>query len=196
MALKCYIGGKESDSFITADEADVLLEGMPDDTSEWLALTASEKEYRLRLAASLLSSLPFRGTRIYEEQALCWPRSGFGSRTIPGVVKEAQAFLAYSVIGRALANRGEVDEESPSDIASISLGGVISVSFRAGTTQSMVKAVTDPLQFPGALVLTHYLTQIRGRSVANEDDSDYPVLSTTTTTMSTTSSTHSTTTTS
>ncbi len=200
MALKCVIGGRDSESFVTVAEATVLAAGLPDGTTVWSTLTTAEKELRLKLAAQVMSYLPFRGKRLYRGQALTWPRSGFGNKVVPKAVKEAQVFIAISVIHRALANRGAVSDSVGPSVTSVSLGGLLSVSFGAGFQRgSALDAVTDSANFPAILGLSQYLTQIRGRVIPAEEDAT-ELLSTTTTTSTTgtttTSTTNSTTTTS
>lgn len=188
MALITVAGGRDSNSFVTAEEALVLINNLPDDTTDWLALNESQQEFRLRLAADAMNYLSFHGRKIYVGQALVFPRSGFGPKNIPLEAKEAQVFIAYSVIHRALANRGLVGIESGGTLRSFSLGGVISVSMGDSLQKKgLLDSITDSTQFVATLLLSKYITQFRGRSIPGDDNEGIPVLSTTTT-MSTTSS--------
>lgn len=197
MALVTVAGGRDSNSFVSVEEADAIILTLPDAGTEWSALTTAQKELRLKLAADAMNYLPFRGRKIYVGQALSWPRSGFGPKMLPQEVKDVQVFIAYSVIHRALANRADVSESSSGpSLRSFSLGGMLSASIGDSLQKKgLLDAITDSTQFPATLILSRYLTAFRGRSVPNTDDDDAPVLSTTTS-ISTTSSTISTTSTS
>lgn len=190
MSLKCDVGGRDSVSFITVDEADEILERLPDDTTAWAALSTQEKEYRLLLAAQVIGTLPLRGIRAYRGQALAFPRTCHGfRRMIPIEVKEVQAMIAYSVIHRALANRPAVTEEATGigAIKSVSLGGLISVSFGASAAgRSALDVMGQSVNFLIFLRLKRFLAQIRGGSILNADEA--PVLSSTSTTSSSSTS--------
>jgi hypothetical protein len=187
MALSTHIGGSDSDSFITVAEAETYLQGLPDDMTGWEDLSTGAKELRLQLAAHLMGHLPFRGYTVFRNQRLCFPRTSqpYSRRfRIPDEVKRAQAFIAYSIVHRKLAERPEMGSESNPEWgrpSSISLGGLISVSFSGkGTGGSMLDSITQGLPFPAYSLLKPYLSQFRGRSVPDEDE--MRTLSTTTTT--------------
>ena len=201
MSLCKKVGGREADTYISVAEADALLANGPDDVSDWSSLLTEQKELRLRLAAQLLGYLPLRGLRIYRGQALDFPRSGQGVSpyVIPKGVKEAQAYLAYSVVHRALANRAAPSESIGNAVRSVSLGGMLSVAF-SSSTEGMGKGtvfdlITKSIAFPVYVSMKPYISQIRGRTVPDLETA--PILSATTTTESstTTSTTSSTTTT-
>lgn len=192
MALNTRVGDPSSDSFVTVTEADVILQAGPDDDSEWAGLTVAEKELRLRLAASAMSSLAFSGRRCYARQALCFPRGKWGCRTIPTEIKEAQAFIAYSVVHRGLLGRPVITAKGAvTGVKSVALGGMLAVTFGNQASTSVLDEMTASTQFPILMRLQRFLTQIRGGSVGEE-----PTWSTTTiTTVSTTTTNCSTTTT-
>lgn len=197
MTLKCSLGGRDSTSFITVDEADQFIKDLPDDTAEWDALSTTEKEYRLELAAQLMGYMPWAGRQTYCGQALPFPRRIRGSHICcPCEIQETQAFLAYSVIHRGLANRPTTTEEkSGTWVSSVSLGGLLSVGFsgKPVTGGNVLDQILRSMHFPVYLRIKRYLSQIRGGSIQSESDDDYPECSTTTTT--TTCTTTSTTTT-
>jgi len=200
MSLNTNIGGRESDSFITVSQADAYLTSGIDDVTAWNALSDAAKEVRLRLAANLLGMLRCRGRKIYCGQALAFPRSCQDvAHSIPEEVKEAQAWIAYSVVHRALANRPvDVTEDvSGSDVSQVMLGGLLMVSFRGTALSggSFLEQIVRSANFPIYLKLKRWITQVRGGSVLNTDDTEYPTCSTTTTTTSTTSTSTTTTTT-
>ncbi len=187
--LRCHVGGRDSNSFIQVAEADAILAALPDDTSSWAELDTAAKEYRLILAAAMMSYLPWKGTRTYRGQALCWPRSCFNS--IPGEVREAQAQIAYTVVHRGLSQMPEVTESSPAnDISSVSLGGMLSVSFgKKGTSGGVLQQLANSVYFPLYVRLSKYLLQVRGGSVGEVTAS---FATTTTTSVSSTCTTTST----
>lgn len=193
MALVTAIGGRESNSFITLEEAEVLIESLPDCPTAWSALEDTDKELRLKLAAAMMNYIPFRGKKIYAGQALTWPRSGYGSRFIPPEVKQAQAYIAYSIIHRGLVARGsDVTDQQGAAVRSVSIGGLLSVSFGDSLqARGLWDSISSSNNFPLTMILSRYITAFRGGSVGSTEEE--PTLSTTTTTASTTSTTISTT---
>ena len=189
MALHTHVGGAESDSFVTVSEADDYLENLPDDTTEWEELSTEAKELRLQLAAQLMGHLPFRGYTVFRYQRLCFPRTcqPYGRRFhIPDDIKRAQAFVAYSVVHRSLSARSAMGDEGVDPSwgrpRSISLGGLVSVSFSGeSTATNMLENMTRSMPFPVYALLKPYMSQIRGRSVPAADE--LRTLSTTTTTV-------------
>lgn len=184
MTLVTKVGGKESNSFVTLAEAETIIATLPDDTTEWDALTDDEKEYRLILGANLMSALPLRGYRSFEGQYLCFPRSAQPNQlVVPDEAKETQVFLAYSVVHRGLSNRSSDITEAEGDrVTQVSLGGLLSVSFAKTKSQgtTFLDQFIMSAQFPAYAKLMKWLTSFRGRSVPDEDDLD--LLTTTTTT--------------
>ena len=177
MSLIKKVGGKESNSFVTLTEADDIIEGdgFPDDAGEWEDLEDEAKEYRLRLGADLMSSLPLKGNRVFCGQALCFPRDHqVNVHLIPDEVKETQCFVAYAVVHRGLASRPETTDEPESGarVKSVSLGGLLSVSFDGtpATTGTSLDKVIRSSQFPAYLAMTKHLTQFRGSTVRPEDE--------------------------
>lgn len=194
MALKTQVGGRDSDSFITVTEADAYLSSGPDDITAWNNLSVAEKELRLKLSAQAIGLLRCRGRQIYCGQALAFPRSCQDvSHSIPEEVKEAQAWIAYSVIHRGLANRPTdiTEDVSGSEVSQVMLGGLLMVSFRGSPLSggSDFERLVRSANFPVYMKLKRWITQVRGGSVMATDDDDYPTCSTTTTTTSTTTTT-------
>lgn len=190
MALRVHVGGAESDSFNTVDEADAALELLPDDTTEWAQLSTEEKELRLQLGAQLMGFLPLRGRTVFRGQRLCFPRTcqPYNRRfLIPDDVKRAHAFISYSIVHRALAERPAIAEGLPGKFgrpSQISLAGLVSVSFaEAGVKSgSLLDLLTRSPSFPAYQLLKPYLAQFRGSAIPSDGDVDARTLSTTTTT--------------
>lgn len=199
MSLRTSVGGRDTVSFISVVEADAYISALPDDPTDWTALSTADKEYRLILAAQVIGMLPNRGRKIYCGQALAYPRSGQGGdgTTIPAVIKEVQAQLAYTVVHRGLAKLPDIeDDASGPAIKSVSLGGLLSVTFATGSLSggSLLDRIISSVQFPVYMRLKAFLSQFRWGSIKQTDDSDYPTCSTTTSTTTTTSSSSTTTT--
>lgn len=196
MILKCVVGGRDTNSFVTATEADTIIVDQPDDVTEWFDLSDDQKAYRLVLAAQLMGYLPWAGLQIYCGQALCFPRRVRGVVVgYPDAIKQAQVQMAYSVVHRGLANRPDIDEATASNWAtSVNIGGLLSLSFggKPPAGGSILDQITRSAQFPIYLLVKQYLSQVRGGSIAETDDADYPSCSTTTTTSSTSSTSSST----
>lgn len=184
MALCIKQGGRESNSFVTLVEATSILATFPDDTeaSGWDDAAQATQELCLELAAKVLSHFPWRSTRRFCGQALCFPRKAWSG--IPTDIKRAQVFIAHSVVWRALSARPPVEEGAISNarVTGVSLGGMLSVTFsnNAATGGTILDRVTQSAQFPAYMMLTPYLTQVRIR-VPSATDAE-PDCSTTTTT--------------
>jgi len=193
MTLKTSLGGRDSTSLVTVDEATEIISVIfPDELTEWTDLTESGMEYRLELSAQILGMMPFAGYQVYCGQALCFPRRIRGTLfRAPYDVKVAQVLIAFSVVHRALANAGAISASSASGrVTQISMAGLLSVSL-AGSSPSggnFLDKFTRSVQFPIYAKLKIYLSQIRGGSVMDLDDADYPACSTTTTTSTTSTS--------
>lgn len=194
MALKCGVGGRDSDSLVQLSEASAILEKFfPDATDAWDDLSESGQEVRLKLAAHVLGTLPLCGRKVYCGQALCFPRRCRGSYTgIPDEAKDAQVYIAYSVVHRALASSPAIAESiSAARVKSVSLGGLLSVAFADGSYKggNLLDQITRSAFFPVYTMLKKWLAQVRGGRVQNVDDVDYPSCSTTSTTSTSTTTT-------
>lgn len=195
MSLKCSVGGRDSESFVTVAGADAFIgEEQTYDATEWDGLSTAQKETRLKLAAQLMGYLPLKGRTVYCGQALCFPRSSQSNVTvIPSKVKEAQSYIAVSVVHRALAARSSAVDglDENSRVTQVSLAGLLSVSLgkEGASAGNVLDRIGRSAQFRVYLLLKSYLSQIRGGSVKETDDDDYPECSTTTTTSTTSSST-------
>jgi len=167
MALNVKVGGRNSDSFITVSEADTLMGNLPDADIEWNDLGTSQKEYRLKMAANLIGFLRLKGMKAYRGQRLAFPRTHQPNvKIIPDEVKEAQAFIAMSVVHRGLANRptSAKKKQSTNDIERLQLGGALMVTFGKGKTapQDALSSLVQSAQFPALLGMKNHLVQIRG----------------------------------
>ena len=105
MSLDVTVGGATAESYASVAEADAYLV-FRGDTSSWSALSTTDKELKLKWAASILQDLAWQGTKNDTAQALEWPRydaydkSGWLILTtvIPPELKLAQAELAFQLI--------------------------------------------------------------------------------------------------
>jgi hypothetical protein len=184
MALTTHIGGGESDSFVTVEEADGIVDSLFTDASFWEDLSETQKELRLQLGAQLLGHFPLRGRPVFRNQRLCFPRDcvPYGQRfSIPADVKKAQVWLAADAVHRALSSLPDAEAGLPSLYgrpSQISLGGLLSVSFSGDSTAggSLVERIAASLPFTIQMQMKKYMAQIRGGSVGEER-----TLSTTTT---------------
>lgn len=191
MALNITIGRSYSESFVSVGEADSIMAGLPYDSSDWMALSTAEKEYRLRLGAEALGYLSFRGRMAFENQALCFPRDcQINMMTIPLSVKRAQVDIAYSVIHKAITALPSVDTTlAAGRLSSMTLGGLLAFKIAGDPVQSgnILDSISRSVHLSVYLELKRYLTSIRGWSVADADEVVYHTLSTTSTTSTSTS---------
>jgi hypothetical protein len=79
MALITTPGDRNSDSYVTVNEADSYIHsyygsGSPFVESTWNALSEDAKEHRLRLAALFLEDFGYRGKKACRDQFLAFPR--------------------------------------------------------------------------------------------------------------------------
>lgn len=190
MSLIVKVGGRESNSFVTLAEANAIMEVIFSEAEfvVWDDLEDSQKEYRLKLAARMIETLPYRGWRAYCGQSLCFPRTTqHNVKVIPEEVKETQCFVALNIIHKGLSSRPSPDEaESGALVSSVSLGGLLGVKFTGDdpTTGTGLDQIIRSSQFPAYVRMRRYSTQFRGGTVRNEDN--MPTCSTTTTTTTTT----------
>jgi hypothetical protein len=189
--LVATVGGSLSNSFVTVSEATTILTAQAFSASSWSALTDSQRDNLLVQAADAMDYLQWKGRRIYDQQALCFPRdvqytqdikdemsAGNGIdytswpaiTTIPTAIKEAQALIAFLVCYRGIVSMSSASEGIPGqDITRVSLGGMLDVAF--SQTQkipmsSLSNLVRNP-EFPVYLKLRNYLTSwksVSGRS--------------------------------
>ena len=146
--LTTTVGGAYSDSFITVAEADSLISGAEvatDELATWASLSSDAKELRLRAAAQLIGLLPLRGHRVFEYQALPFPRSvQLDVHVIPDAVKTSQALIAYLVVNRNLAdvtsNASESGLLSDALVREVDVVGVMKVRLQHTLDASTIRA--------------------------------------------------------
>ena len=170
MALDTTIGGSSSDSYATVAELDAYLTAAYGETTAvttFVEKEEAEKEHRLRLAALILNTFPWRGAKASRDQRLEFPRwwrtddeyeyvvededyyidysdITTNAPTIPSEVKYAQMELAYQVVDHLLSLDPLAFPEK--EIKSFELGGSLAIEFfgSAGST-AMSKASLSSL---------------------------------------------------
>jgi hypothetical protein len=168
MSLDTTVGGGSSDSYVTVAELDTYLESVYGDTaSTFLDKEEAAKEHRLRLAALLLNTFPFRGVKASRDQRLEFPRwwrtndeyyyilddedyiidyseIEDDAPTIPAEVGYSQMEIGYQVVDHMLSLDPLAFPEK--EIRSFELGGSLALEFfgKTGTT-SMSKASVSSL---------------------------------------------------
>lgn len=176
MSLVIYVGGAESNSFQKVSEAEEYFAEIEADTSVWDSYSTGEKEFRLQLAAQMIGHLPLRGRTVFQNQALCFPRTcqPYGSRfKIPVEAKRAQALVALQVIPPEMVSPDTV--ESFGTPTSVSVGGLLSVSFGSkGVVTSLLERFVSQVPFPVYMLLKKYIAQFRGGVVKNLDELSTP----------------------
>ena len=166
MALITTIGAPDSDSMVTVAEADAYIaENFADsDIAVWDDFALLKKEQVLRIGAEIMGYLPFRGHRVYINQAMVFPRTT--ATGIPQVVKNAQIELTMNVVIRAALTQPAITSgaESASKISQVSLAGIISVSFEeeGDTSGSLLDQLVRNINLSTFAGLRRYLTSIRG----------------------------------
>jgi len=185
MSLDTTVGGAYADSFVTVEEAyEYIINFAPDgseDLTAWEALSEGQQELRLRIAAQLMGNLPLRGTKVYEYQALCFPRSAQSDvEEIPLAVKEAQALTAFLVVNQNIDEQtnpasGGSELLDNALVKSVEIMGVMRVGLQhtldtsAGASINGGKPLLYRMMKSYGLViwalLKPYLTQVKGGAI-------------------------------
>jgi len=141
-------GYSGSNSLCTTVEASaymasvVFLPGLAD---AWEALSDTEQEWLLYMAALAMNNMNWTGWKCYTNQAMCFPRWKEDETewdedhvVFPDDMKKAQTYIAMDVIWRGIQGRTAADSAAVSDaIKSLSLFGDISISFDTKTEASL-----------------------------------------------------------
>jgi len=154
MALDVSIGGSSSESYATVTELDAYLPAMYGATHAgvvvFVALATAAKEQRLKLAALMMNTMPWRGAKASRDQRLEFPRwwrtddeydyvsededyfinysdITENAPTTPTEIKNAQCEIAYQVVDHILS----LDPLSfpEQTIKSFELGGSLAIEF-------------------------------------------------------------------
>ena len=154
MSLDTTVGGPSADSYQSVDDVNDYLEGRftATDLATWDALDESEQELRLRVAATIINTMSFRGAKACRNQSLEFPRwwrwdDNYPSYeddyldyadipttvapTVPQEVKWAQSELAYQVVHSGILSV-DVLAFPEREIKSFGLGGSLSIEFVGG----------------------------------------------------------------
>jgi hypothetical protein len=151
MALDTTVGGSSSDSYVTVSEFDTYLESVyGDSAATFLDKEESAKEVRLRIAALLMNTFPYRGVKASRDQRLEFPRwwrtddeydfimededyiidysdIEENAPTIPAEVGYAQFEIAYQVVDYMLSLDPLAFPEK--EIKAFELGGSLALEF-------------------------------------------------------------------
>lgn len=156
MALIVTPGAPDANSYATLAEADAYLAICGYDLDTWSDLDDAHKEFRLKTAALLMNTLPFRGEKACRDQRLEFPRwwrtddgyppyedtyltmediddTGHDRPTISDDIKEAQIELAYHVVHKGILETDFLDDPDRV-IKSFMLGGSLAVEFSDRTS--------------------------------------------------------------
>ena len=171
MALDTTVGGSASDSYVTVAELDAYLPiAYGEDNTNVVAFVDREEvaeEHRLRLAALVLNTFPFRGVKACRDQRLEFPRwwrtdeeyefvmededyfidysdIEENAPSVPAEVKYAQMEIAYQVVDHLLALDPLAFPEK--EIKAFELGGSLAIEFFGNTgATSLSKAKMSSL---------------------------------------------------
>lgn len=166
MALVTLAGSPTANSLLTLAEAAEYIAASysESDAAAWDALSADKQESCLVVGANVLAYLPFRGKRMYIGQTQVFPRDI--EPTIPEVAKQAQVDITMQIVVRAEMVRPGVSSglTSSSKINSVSLAGMISVSFdtEGDMSGSILEQLSRSLLLETFAGLQPYLSSMRG----------------------------------
>jgi hypothetical protein len=168
LSLITTVGSSQTTSFVSILEADTILAAAPFDSSDWDDLIDTEREARLKYAVLLMDRLPWRGYRVYENQALCFPRSFQSDTTLVlDRIKEAQVYIAWLIVHRGLVSLSSPTEgRSGSPVTRVSLGGLLDVAFGSstGSNGSFLSLLIAFDEFPIEALIIEYLSPVRIRN--------------------------------
>jgi hypothetical protein len=159
MALDTTVGSNSGDSYVTVAEADEYLEAVYGDnlSTNWSDLDEAPKEQRLKIAALLMNTFPWRGVKASRNQRLEFPRwwrtednyeyivededyileysdiEGTAP-TIPAEVKYSQIEIAYQVITYIMTLDSLAFSEK--EIKMFELGGSLGIEFFPDSSES------------------------------------------------------------
>jgi hypothetical protein len=160
-------GSPAANSFDTLDGISATLAAAPFDTSAWDDDIETDQQEQVAIFAALaMDFLPWRGYRVYENQALCCPRTHQSDVTIvPGEVKEAQAYIAFLGVKPAMAKIAtEAGSIGKAEVKSVSLEGLVSMTFasealerQGGTGQTSLIKLMLSREFPIWFKLARHL---------------------------------------
>jgi hypothetical protein len=151
MALITTAGASDADSYATLSEADLYLDSSGYDILDWEDLEDTHKEFRLRVGALLINTLPLRGAKACRDQRLEFPRwwrtdsgypsyeytyltmaditsEGYTPPTISTDVKNAQIEISFHVVHNGILKMNSMEYPDRS-IKSFMLGGSLAVEF-------------------------------------------------------------------
>lgn len=131
LVLDATVGGPNSNSYITVEEAEDYFEGRLHSTN-WLNAIPTEKTAALVMATTLLDDwIDWKGTKadLIEDQALRWPRYNaehrdgewFDSDIIPGFLKRAVCEEAIFLLGKDPTAAPDTQGFSSLRVASLAL---------------------------------------------------------------------------
>jgi hypothetical protein len=168
MALDTTVGGSSSESYVTVVNLNEYVEAIyGDGASTFLDLDESLKEHRLKLAALLMNTFPFRGVKASFNQRLEFPRwwrtddeydfimddeeyildysdIEDNAPTVPAEVEYTQMEIAYQVVNHMLSLDPLAFPEK--EIKAFELGGSLALEFFGpGMTSSMSKGSISSL---------------------------------------------------
>jgi len=168
MALDTTVGGSSSDSYVTVADLDTYLEAVyGDSASTFLDLEEIAKEHRLKLAALVMNTFPYRGVKASRNQRLEFPRwwrtddeyeyilededyvlnysdIEENAPTIPAEVEYAQFEITYQVINHILSLDPLAFPEK--EIKAFELGGSLALEFFGpGSTSGLSKGSLSSL---------------------------------------------------
>lgn len=158
LVLEDGTGIPTANSYLTAAEADAILEVNATAFAKWSALTAAEKDDYLIWASGWLDDyFDWEGAKAVADSGLRWPRCGTKDRdgipipenVIPEQLKQATAETAVWLIGNVSAGSGGTDDNLPEGIKRIK-ADVVEVEFfdnAASDSRSGANLLPDNIRF-------------------------------------------------
>lgn len=166
MALDATIGGADSNSFVTRQQADDYFADRLYATN-WTSATDASKDAALVTASRRIDEEEFVGIRASISQALKWPRSGalwdetvsfsdeygnvYSSNEIPKPVRDAVCEYALLLLGSDILKESKLQNFSKIKVGDIELG--IVQPQRSGNLPAQVLRVLRGLLLTGGRII-------------------------------------------
>lgn len=145
LTLVTTVSGASSNSYATGEEADAYFEAVSHFSTIWGALTSTERNQKLVMAARAIDRFNFRGQRADPDQAMEFPRNIGDNvpdymrdlvQVIPAEVKRAQLEMVLFQHFNADATTGQMAR----DVDQVDIDGALAVKFTnkpSGQDQSL-----------------------------------------------------------
>jgi hypothetical protein len=153
MIFDATVGGSDSTSFVTVEEADAYFSVHPFGEN-WFELDQSQKESYLMMSTRSISALCWTGQATSPDQALAWPRVGMVSTTgypipdnvIPKEIKYMTMELAFRTYSEGSTGSSSTGDQG---LKRVKAGSVEVEYFNPGDVETTFSLVPTDIKMYG-----------------------------------------------